>query len=91
MRPLRRRPLTERQSLALARGLTAVLGLLATLTALMVSETQGILETMSKVGGYTAAPITALFLLGVMTLKGHFLGWLVATLVVSNSTTTTTP
>ena len=83
VRPLRRRPLTERQSLALARGLTAALGLLATLTALVVSETQGILETMSKVGGYTAAPITALFLLGVLSRKGHFLGWLVATLAIT--------
>ena len=83
VRPLRRRPLTERQSLTLARGLTAGLGLLATATALLVSDTQGILETMSKVGGYTAAPITALFLLGVLTQKGHFLGWLVATATVT--------
>ena len=83
VRPLRRCPLTERQGLALARGLTAGLGLLATLTALMISETQGILETMSKVGGYTAAPITALFLLGVLSRKGHFLGWLMATLIIT--------
>ncbi len=81
--PLRKRPLTERQGLALARGLTAGLGLLATATALMVSEGQGILETMSKVGGYTGAPVTALFLLGVLTRRGHFLGWLVATVTIS--------
>lgn len=81
--PLRKRPLTQRRSLALARALTAGLGLLGTATALLVSKGGGILETMSKVGGLTAAPVTALFLLGVLTRRGHFPAWLAATLGIS--------
>ena len=81
--PLRQRPLTQRQSLALARAMTAGLGLLATAAALFVSEGAGILDTMSKVGSLTAAPVTALFLLGILTRRGHFLGWLAATLGIS--------
>ena len=81
--PLRKRPLTQRQSLTLARALTAGLGLLGTATALLVSKGGGILETMSKVGGLTAAPVTALFLLGVLTRRGHFPAWLAATLGIS--------
>lgn len=81
--PLRKRPLTQRQSLTLARALTAGLGLLGTAGALLVSKGGGILETMSKVGGLTAAPVTALFLLGVLTRRGHFPAWLAATLGIS--------
>ena len=81
--PLRKRPLTPRRSLTLARALTAGLGLLGTAAALLVSKGGGILETMSKVGGLTAAPVTALFLLGVLTRKGHFPAWLAATLGIS--------
>ncbi len=81
--PLRKRALTQRQSLMLARALTAGLGLLATAAALLVSEGAGILETMSKVGGLTAAPVTGLFLLGVLTRRGHFPAWLAATLGIS--------
>ena len=81
--PLRKRPLTQRQSLTLARALTAGLGLLGTAAALFVSKGGGILETMSKVGGLTAAPVTALFLLGVLTRRGHFPAWLAATLGIS--------
>lgn len=81
--PLRKRPLTQRQSLMLARTLTAGLGLLATAAALLVSEGAGILETMSKVASLTAAPVTGLFLLGVLTRRGHFPAWLAATLGIS--------
>lgn len=81
--PLKKRPLTQRQSLMLARALTAGLGLLATAAALLVSEGAGILETMSRVGSLTAAPVTGLFLLGVLTRRGHFPAWLAATLGIS--------
>ena len=81
--PLKKIPLTERQSLALARVLTAVLGLWVTITALFFSDQRGILEAMSQVGSYTAAPLTALFLLGVLTRRGHFWGWVAATLIVA--------
>ena len=81
--PLKKRPLTQGQSLRLARALTAGLGLLGTAAALLVSKGGGILETMSKVGGLTAAPVTALFLLGVLTRRGHFPAWLAATVGIS--------
>ena len=81
--PLRKRRLTQRRSLMLARALTAGLGLLATAAALLVSEGAGILETMSRVGSLTAAPVTGLFLLGVLTRRGNFPAWLAATLGIS--------
>lgn len=82
---LGKRPLTQRRSLMLARALTAGLGLLATAAALLVSEGAGILETMSRVGSLTAAPVTGLFLLGVLTRRGNFPAWLAATLGISLS------
>ena len=81
--PLRKRPLTQRQSLTLARATTAGLGLLSTAAALLVSEDAGILETLSRVASLTAVPVTSLFLLGVLTRSGHFPGWLAANLGIS--------
>ena len=57
--------------------------MLATVTALAVSSIESILEAMSRVAGYTAAPVTALFLLGVLTRRGHFWAWVMATLAVA--------
>ena len=81
--PLRKTTLEARWSLEVARGLTIALGLVATLAGLLVSQTEGILKAISIVGGYLGAPVTALFLLGVLTRRAHFWGWLIGTCLVT--------
>jgi len=83
IQPLRKRALDSRRSLRIARGLTVVLGLLATASGLLVSQIEGILKAISMVGGYVASPVTALFLMGILTRRGNFGGWLIATCLVS--------
>ena len=83
IQPLRKRALDSRRSLRIARGLTVALGLLATASGLLVSQIEGILKAISMVGGYVASPVTALFLMGILTRRGNFGGWLIATCLVS--------
>ncbi len=83
IQPLRKRALGDRRSLEVARGLTIALGLLATISGLLVSQIEGILKAVSMVGGYVAAPVTALFLLGILTRRGHFGGWLIGACLVT--------
>ncbi len=81
--PLRKTTPEARRSLDLARGLTIALGLVATLAGLLVSQTEGILQAINMVGGYLGAPVAALFLLGVLTRRTHFWGWLIGTCLVT--------
>ncbi len=83
IQPLRKRALDSRQGLQVARGLTIGLGLLATASGLLVSQIEGILKAISMVGGYVASPVTALFLMGILTRRGNFGGWLIATCLVT--------
>ena len=82
VKPLASIRFTERQSLMMARGITVGLGAVATLTALLFSNVEGIIKAVHQVTGYVGAPVTALFLLGLLTRRGHFRGWLAATLAV---------
>ncbi len=81
--PLRKTTLEAHRSLKLARGLTIALGLVATLAGLLVSQTEGILRAINIVGGYLGVPVAALFLLGVLTRRAHFWGWLIGTCLVT--------
>jgi Na+/proline symporter len=83
IQPLRKSALDSRRSLQVARGLTVVLGLLATASGLLVSQIEGILKAISMIGGYVASPVTALFLMGILTRRGNFGGWLIATCLVT--------
>ena len=83
IQPMRKRALDSGRSLRIARGLTVALGLLATASGLLVSQIEGILKAISMVGGYVASPVTALFLMGILTRRGNFGGWLIATCLVS--------
>ena len=62
---------------ALARILTVVLGIMATGLAFYVSTIEGILKAFFSFMGMFSAPVLALFLMGVLTRKGNFKGWLV--------------
>ena len=82
VKPLSRTPLTERSSLLVARILTLGLGAVATVTALLFSGMEGVVKGIHQVSGYVGGPVAALFLLGLLTRRGHFRGWLAATLVL---------
>ena len=83
IQPLRKSTLDSSRSLQIARRVTIGLGLLATISGLLVSQIEGILKAISMVGAYVASPVTALFLMGILTRRGNFGGWLIATGLVS--------
>ena len=83
IQPLRKKAMEVRRSLQLARRLTIGLGLSATVSGLLASSTEGIMEAIAMVGGYVAGPVTSLFLLGVLTRRGHFCGWLISACLIT--------
>lgn len=62
---------------ALARFLTVCLGIAATALAFYVSTLDSILEAFFGFMGLFSAPVLTLFLLGVLTRRGNFKGWLI--------------
>lgn len=76
IRPLRRRTVTDRHDVALARVLTVAVGVLATLAAIYASRIGNIVQMWMRVMGLFAAPILSVFILGMLTRRAHFLGWL---------------
>jgi solute:Na+ symporter, SSS family len=77
VRPFRRRPATEATDVTLARWLTVGLGLLATLAALYAGRIGNIVEMWMGIVGLFSAPVLSIFLLGMLTRRAHFLGWLI--------------
>ncbi len=61
---------------ALARLITLILGILATALAFYISTIGGIIKAFASFMSLFSAPVLALFLLGVLTRKGNFPGWL---------------
>jgi SSS family transporter len=62
---------------SLARTITIVLGIASTLLAFYVSTIGGIIKAFASFMSLFSAPVLALFLLGVLTRRGNFYGWLV--------------
>ena len=62
--------------ITLARIITAVLGICATALAFYVSTIGGIIKAFASFMSLFSAPVLALFLLGVLTRRGNFYGWL---------------
>jgi len=60
-----------------ARMLTVGLGIFATAIAFYVSTIGGIIKAFASFMSLFSAPVLALFLLGVLTRRGNFSGWLV--------------
>ena len=77
VRPLRKRKRSERYDVNLARLLTFLLGGFATAVAFYVSRIEHIFKASSSFLGLFAGPILALFLMGMLTRRASFLGWLV--------------
>jgi len=66
----------------IARMITCSLGVLATLVAMYVFEyIGGIIKSFYTFMGLFSAPVLALFLLGMVTKRANFQGWILATLI----------
>jgi len=77
VRPLRQQPRSEKFDVNLARGLTLVIGVVATIVALYAASLTTIIETWATVMGLFGAPILAVFVMGTLTRRMTFWGWLV--------------
>lgn len=76
VRQLRKTPLDEPRAVRLARLLTLVFGVLATAMAFVAAGREHIIESYTSVISLFSAPVLALFLLGMLTTRGKFGGWL---------------
>ncbi len=81
VRPLRRKVATDVQDLRLARILTLVLGTFAVGVACYVSTIEGVLKASATFAGLFTGPVIAMFLLGVITRRTNFVGWVVGAVV----------
>lgn len=75
--PLRVRRGRPKSDVAVARVLTLVFGVAATATAFYISSFDSIIKAFTSVMSLFSAPILSLFLLGMLTRRGSFAGWLV--------------
>jgi SSS family transporter len=74
----------DASTVRLARIVTALLGLLATILSVYLfffSKAEGIIETFAMFMGLFSAPVLALFLLGLLTRRGSFVAWIPAAAV----------
>jgi solute:Na+ symporter, SSS family len=76
VRPFRKRVFPKQHDVMLARYLTFALGLIATIAAFFASTLGHIVQVWSTVLGLFAGPILAIFLLGMLTKRANFVGWL---------------
>lgn len=77
IKPLRGAGQVHTSDVALARWLTVILGVLATVAALYASRIGNIVQMWMNVMGLFAAPVLSIFVLGILTRRAHFRGWLV--------------
>ncbi|MCF7847566.1 MAG: sodium/solute symporter [Kiritimatiellales bacterium] len=68
---------SAKHKVRLARILTVVMGVFATGVAFYVSTLGGIIKAFASFMSLFSAPVLALFLLGILTRRGNFYGWLV--------------
>ncbi|MCG8435106.1 MAG: sodium/solute symporter, partial [Gammaproteobacteria bacterium] len=78
VQPLRKELQSEQHDVWLARILTIVLGTLAIVAACYAATIQQVLKAALTFLGLFTGPILALFLLGMLTRRGNYQGWLAA-------------
>jgi len=86
VKPLRKISRDDYHDVKLARILTVVLGVFAVGVACYAATIEQILKASSSFLGLFAGPILALFLLGVLTRRANFRGWLVGTVFAMGTT-----
>ncbi len=74
------------KAVSLARILTVLLGVFATGIAFYVSTVGGIVKAFATFMGLFSAPVLALFLMGILTRRANFWGWLIGLAVSVPST-----
>ncbi len=77
-RPVRGPAWPDAEALRMARILTVVLGVAATGAAFFVTRIGGMVKAFFAFTGFFSAPVLALFVLGMVTRRGSFAGWLPA-------------
>jgi Na+/proline symporter len=81
VRPLRRVTRPEQQDVKLARMLTLLFGVFGVGVAFFIAQVEHIFKACAIVGSLFASPVLSLFLLGTLTRRVNFKGWLIATVV----------
>ncbi|MBI4556143.1 MAG: sodium:solute symporter [Candidatus Hydrogenedentes bacterium] len=81
VRPLRRAATRETSDVRLARLLTLIFGVFATAVAFYAATLGSILAAAQSFLGLFSGPVLALFLLGILTKRGTYYGWLVGIMV----------
>ncbi len=81
VKPLRRKEQSEHHDVRLARILTLALGVLGILVACYASTIEQIIKVSQTFLGLFSGPVLGLFLLGVLTKRATFKGWLVGAVV----------
>lgn len=76
LRPMRRGASSEQHDVTTARVLTLIFGGFATIVAFFASKIGDIVETAQVFLGLFSGPVLALFLLGILSRRGSFAGWL---------------
>lgn len=86
IKTLRSTEASEAHDVNTARILTVVFGGLATLVAFFAASIGDIVKTSQSFLGLFSGPVLALFLLGILTKRGSFAGWLVGLAVALPTT-----
>ncbi len=86
IKPLRKQKRDDRSDVRLARKVTLVLGTFATLVSFVVAYIEDILQASQTFLGLFSGPVLALFLLGILTRRANFRGWLIATVLALSIT-----
>lgn len=84
--PLRKTARTDHEDVQLARTLTAVIGVFAIGIAFFASTIGEIMKASQTFLGLFSGPVLALFLLGMLTRRASFAGWLVGAVTALTST-----
>ena len=86
IKPLRKGVGDERSAVRLARMCALALGTFATVVSFIVSYIEDILQASQTFLGLFSGPVLALFLLGILTRRANFRGWLVGTVLALSAT-----
>lgn len=81
VQPFRRKEVAEKTDVFLARVLTVVLGVVATMAAFYAAKIGSIVEAWSSFMSLFSGPILALFLLGILFRRINVIGWYIGCVV----------
>ena len=83
VKPIRKSVISQKGQVLLARILTVLLGLLATMLAFYASGLEHIVKAWSTFMSLFSGPVLAIFLLGILSKRANFICWLIATVIAA--------